>query len=523
MGSIVWRLTIQGPGLRLEVYLTPGQTYRIGRAHDNPIVVPDPTVSRYHATVQALTDRVVLRDLDSKNGTFVNGRRIQGEVEVFGVEDIRLGRVIFLLERVPTSAMAPMDQVATPSAQELGALCQEVLQGFQADRQLAEDLYTEWQASVREDPERAVRKTLQVCIQRGLIHRVTVLRQTPQGMPTVSLDTGLEPPSIDLQEWALQMAAAAPRIQWRLTEDPFGVLVVPLTSHSVALLWTETARLGNPTFRSLLSLIFWIVRWWDAHAGVKRPSSVYGAAWAPFPFWGFSVPVYRLIRQAIAVAPLPTPVAVVGPPGSGKTTLAGWLHELSRPQGTLRICHMGCPGDPYRMSFQGPEGPTPPLWWPLHQGTVVLRNVHECPPDVQDRLADWIMNPRITLEGIEQRLDIRWILVSPDDLHRASAGRPSLSERLIDVFSQHVLTVPALAERREDLPYLANYLVQQISQGRWLGVSESALACLVSHPWPGNVRELRHVLEKALQAAETGDGPTAPFLQESHVAPFLAR
>ncbi|MCS7311366.1 MAG: FHA domain-containing protein [Acidobacteria bacterium] len=519
----MWRLTIQGPALRLEVYLTAGQTYRVGRAHDNQIVVVDPTVSRYHATLRVLTDRVVLRDLDSKNGTFVDGHRIQDEVEVSGVEDIRLGRVILLLDRVPTSAMAQMDSMTTPSAQDLDAPCQEVLHGFQADRQLAEDLYTEWQVSVREDPERAVRKILQVCIQRGFIHRVTILRQTLAGTPTILLDTDLAPPPADLQEWALQRAAAAPRIQWRLTEAPCGVLAIPLTSHSVALLWTETTRLRNPTFRSLLWVIFWIVRWWDAHAGVRRPSSLHWAAWAPFPFWGFSGPVYRLIRRAVAVAPLSAPVAIVGPPGSGKTTLARWLHELSRPRDALRICYMDRSDDPYRMSFQEPEGPTPLLWWPLHQGTVVLRNVHECPPDVQDRLADWLMNPRITLEGIEQRLDIRWILISPDDLHRVGTGRRPLVDRLIDVFSQHVLTVPALAERREDIPYLAHYLVQQISQGRWLGVSESALVRMLAYPWPGNVRELRHVLERALQAAQTGDGPRVPFLQESHVAPFLTQ
>jgi len=203
----VWKLTIQGPGLRLEVYLTPGQTYRVGRAPDNQIVIPDPTVSRHHATLQALTDRVVLRDLDSKNGTFVNGRRIQGEVEVSGIEDVRLGRVTFWLDRVPTSAVAPIDREATPSAQDVEALCPELVQSLQADRQLVEDLYIEWQTLAREDPERAVRRTLQVCIQRGWIHRVAILRQGPQGAPEVLLDTGMEALPPDLQEWALQGAA----------------------------------------------------------------------------------------------------------------------------------------------------------------------------------------------------------------------------------------------------------------------------------------------------------------------------
>lgn|GEM_PF-1902388 len=519
----MWKLTIQGPGLRLEVYLTPGQTYRVGRAPDNQIVIPDPTVSRHHATLQALTDRVVLRDLDSKNGTFVNGRRIQGEVEVSGIEDVRLGRVTFWLDRVPTAAVAPIDREATPSAQDVEALCPELVQSLQADRQLVEDLYIEWQTLAREDPERAVRRTLQACIQRGWIHRVAILRQGPQGAPEVLLDTGMEALTPDLQEWALQGAAAAPRIQWRPTDSPFGVLAIPLTSHSVVLIWTEISRMGHPAFRGLFPIVLWTVRWWDTHATVKRPSSPHWAAWAPFPFWGFSVPVYRLIRQATAVAPLPTPVVIVGPPGSGKTTLARWLHELSRPQGAFRVCSMNDPQDPYRASLQGPEGPTPSLWWPLHQGTVVLRGVHECPPDIQDRLADWVTNPCLTLEGVKHRLDIRWILISPDDLHRVGAGRRPLPDRLVDAFSSHVLTVPALVERREDLPYLVNYLVQQISQGRWLGVSESALARLLGYPWPGNVRELRRVLEKALAAAPAGDGPTVPFLQEAHVAPFLGQ
>jgi len=81
-------LTIEGvpPG---AVYALEG-TSRIGRSDDNDIVLNDPSVSRAHAVVEVSAGRAALRDLDSTNGTFLNGRRIRAEALRDG-DELQLG------------------------------------------------------------------------------------------------------------------------------------------------------------------------------------------------------------------------------------------------------------------------------------------------------------------------------------------------------------------------------------------------------------------------------------------------
>lgn len=81
-------LTVEGvpPG---AVYVVEG-TSRIGRSDENDIVLNDPSVSRTHAVVEIAADRVRLRDLDSTNGTFLNGRRIRAAALRDG-DEVRMG------------------------------------------------------------------------------------------------------------------------------------------------------------------------------------------------------------------------------------------------------------------------------------------------------------------------------------------------------------------------------------------------------------------------------------------------
>src|SRR5271165_1789034 len=76
--------------------LTPGQTCSLGRAASNRIVLKDDLCSREHAEISAADGRWRLRDLDSLNGTRLNGAAVEGEIELAANDEVQLGRAHFL-------------------------------------------------------------------------------------------------------------------------------------------------------------------------------------------------------------------------------------------------------------------------------------------------------------------------------------------------------------------------------------------------------------------------------------------
>jgi DNA-binding NtrC family response regulator len=140
-----------------------------------------------------------------------------------------------------------------------------------------------------------------------------------------------------------------------------------------------------------------------------------------------------------------------------------------------------------------------------HKGTLLLDELGELSPALQVKLLrvveDGCVRP---VGGIEPlRVDVRIVSATCAPLaERIEAGRfrADLYHRL----STFVLRLPALRERKSDIPALARALLERLSDEigpRRLG--SSALARLVAHAWPGNVRELSSVLYRAAVAAET--------------------
>ncbi|MBE0447340.1 MAG: DUF3662 domain-containing protein [Actinobacteria bacterium] len=86
-----------GPGGETKYALTT-HSFKIGRAPDNDIIIPDPNVSRHHAHIESISARHVLKDLNSTNGTLVNGTRVnehtlkEGDIIVIGTTKFRFRR-----------------------------------------------------------------------------------------------------------------------------------------------------------------------------------------------------------------------------------------------------------------------------------------------------------------------------------------------------------------------------------------------------------------------------------------------
>lgn len=83
-----------------DIYpLYEGNAYRIGRDHDNAIQIYGKTVSRRHCEIRVNNNQVFLKDLNSTNGTFVNGEKIIEDIMLDSEDDIRIGDISVVLKR----------------------------------------------------------------------------------------------------------------------------------------------------------------------------------------------------------------------------------------------------------------------------------------------------------------------------------------------------------------------------------------------------------------------------------------
>ena len=92
------KLTITSPGFVNQSCELPDGEFAVGRDSDNAIIIREPSVSGKHCQLLVFGSEVIVRDAGSKNGTYVNGARVQGQRQVVNRQTIRLGNVEACLE-----------------------------------------------------------------------------------------------------------------------------------------------------------------------------------------------------------------------------------------------------------------------------------------------------------------------------------------------------------------------------------------------------------------------------------------
>jgi len=220
------------------------------------------------------------------------------------------------------------------------------------------------------------------------------------------------------------------------------------------------------------------------------------------------------IRMSIEkVAPTNSRVLITGPAGSGKEVVAQMLHRLSvRSAGPFVVVNCATM-TPERMEIElfGTEHPADGsdgarrvgTFEQAHNGTLFLDEVTDMPLETQGKIV------RVLQEQIFQRVggttrvevDVRVVASATRDLSREIADG-AFREDLFYRLSVVPISVPLLADRREDIPELANYFMQRAAsaagrQARKIG--EDAMAALQAYDWHGgNVRELCNVIERLL-------------------------
>lgn len=195
------------------------------------------------------------------------------------------------------------------------------------------------------------------------------------------------------------------------------------------------------------------------------------------------------VEGAREIADRSTPVSIVGAAGTGKTALAKWIHHLGRPGKPFVSISCRERFDAAALSEKISEA---------RDGTLLIEDIDVADPFVQGLLAD-------QLDQSVQR-SCRWIVTSRKDL-RALARQELFRQDLYYKLTVVTLTIPSLADRREDIAELAAFFldVQGILHGRKeLQLSGEAIEKLAAGAWTGNLRELESVLERAVVTSPSG-------------------
>jgi two-component system nitrogen regulation response regulator NtrX len=242
---------------------------------------------------------------------------------------------------------------------------------------------------------------------------------------------------------------------------------------------------------------------------------------APLPatLVGKSVAIAQLRQTVERVAPTNSRILIVGPSGSGKELAARTIHQLSgRANGPFIVINAAAI-TPERMEVElfgvdqsnGQDGRKAGALEEAHGGSLFIDDIADLPRETQNKILRVLVEQTFQRVGGTNKVsvDVRIVSSTARNLE-ALIAEGKFREDLYHRLSVVPIRVPPLAERREDIPGLVDYFMDQISSATGLPkrrIGDDAMAVLQSHDWPGNVRQLRNNIERLMILA--GGDPDA--------------
>jgi len=229
---------------------------------------------------------------------------------------------------------------------------------------------------------------------------------------------------------------------------------------------------------------------------------------------GSSTKIQDVLRMISRLKDTRTPVLITGESGTGKELVARAIH-FRGPFAKQPFVAVDCGSlvptlieselfGYEKGAFTGALKSKSGLFQAADGGTIFLDEIGELPLELQAKLLRVLQEKEVRPVGSNQRLkvDVRVIAASNRDLeseYRKGTFRKDLYFRL-NVVTVHL---PALRERRSDIPILVHWFLDRYAPGRSMQITSAAMKCLLHYGWPGNVRELENSIERAIAL---GDG-----------------
>lgn len=209
-------------------------------------------------------------------------------------------------------------------------------------------------------------------------------------------------------------------------------------------------------------------------------------------------------------------VLITGPNGTGKELVAHWLHEKS-DRVKAPMIEVNCAAIPSELieselfghvkgSFTGANKDRAGKFEAANSGTIFLDEIGDMSLSAQAKVLRALQENRISRVGSDKdiKVNVRVVAATNKNLQEEiAAGR--FREDLYHRLAVILIKVPALNERREDIPLLVDFFAKKISEEQGMPektFSKEAIKLLQEYNWTGNVRELRNVVERLIILGE---------------------
>ncbi|MDV7185666.1 sigma-54 dependent transcriptional regulator [Lutibacter sp. TH_r2] len=231
---------------------------------------------------------------------------------------------------------------------------------------------------------------------------------------------------------------------------------------------------------------------------------------------GESEAISHIKNMIEKVAPTDARVLITGPNGTGKELVAHWLHEKSE-RVKAPMVEVNCAAIPSELieselfghvkgSFTGANKDRAGKFEAANGGTIFLDEIGDMSLSAQAKVLRALQENKISRVGSDKdiKVDVRVVAATNKNLKKEIAEgrfREDLYHRLAVI----LVKVPALNERREDIPLLINFFAEQIAKDQGVPTkifSDLAIKKLQDYDWTGNIRELRNVVERLIILGE---------------------
>ncbi len=252
---------------------------------------------------------------------------------------------------------------------------------------------------------------------------------------------------------------------------------------------------------------------------------------------GSSTKIQDVMRMVARLKDTRTPVLITGESGTGKELVARAIHyrgSYSKRPFVAVDCGSLVPTlieselfGYEKGAFTGANRSKDGLFQTANGGTIFLDEIGELSMELQAKLLRVLQEKEVRPVGSNQRfkVDVRVIAATNRDLETAykeGKFRKDLYFRL-NVVTLHL---PALRDRKSDVPALVHFFLDKLAPGKMITLSAAAMRCMLDYDWPGNVRELENCIERAValgseDSIELHDLPPAVRLEQADSSPSV--